>query len=226
MYKILMIIASFAFSCSVVMTDNSVINKSKVQIEFSRNVAYDLTHIYFENVNNKTFSFGKNLGSVDNLIEVYPGEYNIYCYGFNYLDNGKLLLSEYFFINKMIKYQTDDFMFIDMRKLSPELFLSKYENGIYKIEININETQNLLKMSSLSIKEPDEAKKALDFAFDPDICAYYAFFEDNDVNNTALNYSFSLKNKYDATELLGEETAVSTIAYTNIPLSGIALKNE
>jgi len=226
MYKLIFILASCAFSCSVVMTDNSVINKSKVQIVFSRRSAYDLTHIYFENVNNKTFSFGKNIGSDDILIEAYPGEYNIICYGFDYLDNGKLLLSEYCIIDKKIKYQTDDLIYLEMNKLSPELFLSEYENGIYKLTIDINDAQNLLKMSSLSIKELNEPKKALNFFWYPDTCIYYAFFENNDVENTTLNYSLSLKNRYDAIELLGDETAISTIAYTNIPLSGIAIKSE
>lgn len=226
MYKLMFILTSCAFSCSVVMTDNSVINKSKVQIVFSRSVPYDLTHIFFENVNNKTFSFGKNIGSDDILIEVYPGEYNVICYGFDYLDNGKLLLSEYCIIDKKIKYQTDDMISIEMKKISPEMVLSKYENGIYKLTIDINEAQNFLKISSLSIKKPNESKKALNYTFDADICAYYAFFEDTDVENTILNYSLSLKNRYDATELLGEETAISTIAYTNIPLSGIAIKSE
>ncbi|HOF00677.1 MAG TPA: hypothetical protein PK385_06155 [Spirochaetota bacterium] len=226
MYKILLILISSVFSCSVVMMDNSVINKSKVYIEFSRRVGYDLTHIYFENINNRALSFGKNLESEDSCIEVYPGEYNVVCYGFDRLDTGKLLLSEYCITDKKIKYHTDDLIFLEMNKLSPKLFLSKYENGIYKLSININGVQNIVKMSSLSIKKPNEAKKALKYSFDSDIFSYYAFFEDNDVENTALNYSFSLKNRYDALELLGEETAVSTIAYTNIPLSGIELRGE
>lgn len=213
-------------SCTQSINIKEKITRKKIKLEimdnFEKNQYY---HFYFENINDKSNSSGLVKENNENIheivIELFPGIYNIYCYGLAEKTGKTKKVFSFQTLTEIEIFREKEFK-IKTRKLYPEfdLHINEDSNSV-KLLINMQELNNFFSVSTISIKQGSNRNKTVNYSYNKIEKKYEAIISIEKTGDWYLNISYSLKSKKDKRCLKNNNIKISTNYFKDIYLCTI-----
>ena len=153
-------------------------------------------------------------------MNIFPGEYNIYCYGLDRKDNEKFMPVSGAVISRKIRINNDEVVEISMIEVIPEYELVySIEKEIFEINIDFKKYDTLFSISSVSIKQGNQRVRGLEYRYISEEQKYLSETDIECYGDWFFNISYSIKNKIDKKALSSDGISITTNSFINLYLA-------
>jgi hypothetical protein len=209
------------FSCTKILVDQENIDYIRLKISINDQYYYNIFcyHIYFENIQDHSRSFGINNLDKNNFMTViiYPGKYNIYTYGLTIKSSVSKNVYSYSIKKNIDLFDQINTIEINMDILKPKINLeySKEEN-VYNLIISMQDISEIFSLSSFSLKQGSDSYKKIYLDYNASLFCYISNIDIIQNGSWYANISFYLKNKYDEKLCEQDNIQISTSYFNDI----------
>ncbi len=218
-FSFILIFVLWLFSCDSEVKKELVIKPFDVSLKLRDfpEQRSDVYHVFLKNVDTNDSS-GTDIFMPDNRIAIrlYPGVYNIYCYGLVDKTQTSKKVFSYRILKNIGIYESQE-LNIDLSTLVPDFSISGQTQG-YLLKVFMNEIYDIFSVSSLSVKQGTGRAVSIDYQLDKENLFYYSPIELIKSGSWFMNISYSLKSKVDDKVLKRDNINISTSNFTDIYL--------